>query len=310
MKFPTKEFYRLAVILSVLLFTVSVIGFPNPGEKISVNSQSQQTIKIGLIPELNLFEQKKRYKPIVEYLSKKTDIKIELKILSGYGNIIDNFNTLGLDGAFLGSFTGALAYEKLDIEALARPEFTDGASTYYGLIFVRKDSGIKNAADMRGKRFAFVDKATTAGWLLPMYYFKTHGIDDHRSFLKETYFTGTHEGAIYDVLEKAADIGAAKNTVFYRLAATDPRITDELTLLARSPRVPASGLCFRSNLDGLVKKEIKETLLNMYRDEEGKEVLKHFGAVRFIETAERDYNPVFEYAAQIGINLKNYDYMN
>jgi len=315
MRVPAKKFYLLAILSAVLLSVASGMIYSDQERRISINSQppqntQRQIIRIGLIPEHNLFDQKKRYEPLATYILKKTGIKIELKILSRYGNIINDFDTLDLDGAFFGSFIGALAHRKLNVEAIARPEWIDGTSTYHGLIFVRKDSGISNGADMKGKRFVFVDKATTAGWLLPMYYFKTHGIDDYLSSFKETYFAGTHEGAIYDVLEKRADIGAAKNTVFYRLAAADPRITDELRILAESPKVPANGLCFRSDLDGPMKREIKETLLNMNQDKEGREVLKGFGAARFIETTEKDFSPVFEYAAQIGLDLKNYDFMN
>jgi len=67
----------------------------------------------------------------------------------------------------------------------------------------------RRAQDMRGKTFAFVDKATTAGYLLPLVYFKENGINDYPTFLKETYFAGTHEDAIYDVLNRKAEITAA-----------------------------------------------------------------------------------------------------
>jgi phosphonate transport system substrate-binding protein len=163
---------------------------------------------------------------------------------------------------------------------------------------------------MRGKRFAFVDKATTAGWLLPLHYFRTQGIDDPSSWLRETYFTGTHEGAIYDVLDEKADIGAAKNTVFYRLAGSDPRLSDELTILARSPDVPENALCVRRDLGDALKAKLKETLLNMHQKEEGKEVLALFGAARFIPTTEENYRVVFEFAATINLDLETYDYIN
>ncbi len=163
---------------------------------------------------------------------------------------------------------------------------------------------------MRGKRFAFVDKATTAGWLLPLHYFKAQGIDDHASWLKEVYFTGTHEGAIYDVLEKRADIGAAKNTVFRRLSARDPRLSAELTVLARSPDVPENAFCVRRDLDDALKKRIKEILLSMHEEAEGKEILEFFGATRFIPTAEEDYGVVFQFAEKIGLDLETYDYVN
>jgi phosphonate transport system substrate-binding protein len=155
-----------------------------------------------------------------------------------------------------------------------------------------------------------VDKATTAGWLLPMHYFKINGVDDHMAWLSEAYFAGTHEGAIHDVLEGKADIGAAKNTVFETLARDNPRVANELVILTRSPEVPENGLCVRSNLDAELKRTLKATLLGMDEDEEGRQILRKFGAARFIATSESDYGVVFDFADTIGLDLKSYDYMN
>jgi phosphonate transport system substrate-binding protein len=271
---------------------------------------AKRRLRIGLIPERNIFKQKSRYRPLAAYLSEKVNVNVELKVLPRYGNIIQNFVSNRLDGAFFGSFTGALAHRKLGVEALARPEYTDGSSTYHGLLFVRRDSGIANVDDMKGKRFVFVDKATTAGWLLPLYYFKTHGVDDYRTWLSETYFAGSHESAIYDVLEHMADIGAAKNTVFSRLARENPRVAAELMVLARSPEVPENGLCVRGDLERSLMIGLEEALLNMEGDPEAAEALETLGAKRFIETDEADYASVFEYAEKIGLDLEKYDYMD
>ena len=270
----------------------------------------QTVLTIGLTPERNIFQQLKRYEPLADYISKKTGINIKLKVLTRYGNIIENFASAHMDAAFFGSFTYTLAHSKLGVEAIARPEGIDGISTYYGLIFVRKDSGIKSIKDMQGKSFAFVDKATTAGYLLPLAYFKEHGVEDYKTFLNETYFTGTHQDAIYDVLNKKTEIGAAKNTMFYRLAAGDSRITEELVILARSPDVPENGLAVRKDLDESIKHKLKKTLINMHTDPEGINVLKKFGAKRFIKTSNDDYASVYKYAQEIGLNLSTYDYLN
>lgn len=265
---------------------------------------------IGLIPEMDVFVQKKRYEPIAGYLSQKTGTVVELKILSRYGNILDNFQSEGLDGAFFGSFTGALAIKKLGVEPLARPEYQDGVSTYSGLVFARKDRAIKTAQDMKGKVFVFVDKATTAGWLLPLAFFRKLGIENYHSWFRETYFSGTHEDAIQDVLDGKADLGAAKDLIFYRLAKENPRITAELAILATSPKVPANTLAVRHDLDPTLKNAVKSSLLSMDHDKQGRRVLAQFGASRFIETMEQDYAPVLEYAAQIGLDLATYQYVN
>jgi len=86
---------------------------------------------------------------------------MKLKILPRYGNIIDNFNSSGLDGAFSAASRTCWPMRRLEWRS-SRAGSPDNTSTYHGLIFVRKDSQIRTAHH-EGKRFAFVDKATTAG---------------------------------------------------------------------------------------------------------------------------------------------------
>ena len=297
------------ILISVCLCMAIIMGYSDTGAE-TKEAGKQPFLTIGLIPERNIFKQVERYEPLADYLSKKIGVNIKLMVLTRYGNIIDNFVSAHMDAAFFGSFTYALAHSKLGVEAIARPEDVNGISTYYGLIFARKDSGIKSIKDMKEKSFAFVDKATTAGYLLPLAYFAEHGIETYKTFFNETYFTGTHQDAIYDVLNKKADVGAAKNTMFYRLAAYDRRIIEELAILARSPDVPENGLAVRKDLDDAIKHKLKKMLINMHTDAEGINVLKKFGARRFIETSNDDYESVYRYVRQIGLNLTTYDYIN
>jgi phosphonate transport system substrate-binding protein len=301
---------RLFRILILVYFCLVLI---TPAREIEAQAKAvrENTVfTIGLIPERNIFKQMERYDPLAAYLSKKIGKNIKLKVLTQYGNIIDNFVYHKLDAAFFGSFTYALAHAKLGVEPIARPVNMDGSSTYYGLMFVRKDSGIRSIKDMHGKRFAFVDRATTAGYLLPLAFFKISGIQDYKTFFKETYFAGTHKDAIYDVLNKKADIGAAKNTIFYRLAAKDKRLLNDLVFLARSPDVPENGLAVRKGVDNTIKLKLKQALINMHRDPEGINLLKKFGAKKFMETSDDDYSSVYEYVREIGLNLSAYNYMN
>src|SRR5512143_3717751 len=295
----------LCVLFFLLLTACSPKEPPPPAKKPSV-----EKLLIGLIPEQNLFRQMERYEPLGEYIYRKTGTKITFKVLPRYGNIIDSFKSSGLDGAFFGSFTYTLAHAKIGVDVLARPVALDNTSTYYGMIFVRKDSGIRTVRDMKWKRFAFVDRATTAGYLLPLDYFHRHGISDYNQYLKEAYFTGTHEDAIEDVLNKKADIGAAKNTVFQRLANENPRILKELVVLARSPDVPENAIAMRKDIDVSVRNLLKELLLTMHLDPEGKKVLERFSALKFIETTNKDYKIVLEYVEHGHLDLSTYEYMN
>ncbi|MBI5639785.1 MAG: phosphate/phosphite/phosphonate ABC transporter substrate-binding protein [Nitrospirae bacterium] len=295
------KYVSVLIILAAFLTAVPLLSSSEPPQK---------EILIGLIPEMNVFKQMERFHPLAEYLTKKTGVKVNIKILSRYGNIIDSFFSEMLDGAFFGSFTGALAIEKLGVEPLARPVNLDGSSTYHGYIFARKDGGIKTVRDMKGRKMAFVDKATTAGYIFPIAYLRQNGVNDIRQIFSEHYFTGSHDAAIHAVLDRKADIGAAKNTVYDLMSKTDPRLGKELVIIAESAKVPQNGLCIRKGLDKTLKKNLKDALLNLDKDPQGKKVLERFGAIRFIETTVSDYKPVFDMANRAGIDIRRYDYRN
>ncbi len=300
------------IVIAVFFFLASIVGSCDKKKEPREIGRpaGQQELLIGLIPEQNVFRQRERYMALRQYLSDRMGIAVNFTSLSRYGNIIERFSAEKMDGAFFGSFTYAIAHHQIGVEPIARPVNLDGTSTYHGYIFVRSDSGIRKAADMRGKRFVFVDHATTAGYLFPLAWFRSKGIDDLDAFLGDVYFAGSHDAAIQAVMSKEADIGAAKNTIFDQLAAENPRVRKELVILASSDAVPQNCLAVRGDLDPELKSSLRRILLTMDKDKEGEEVLRRFGARGFIETSERDYAYLYRLSSEVGINLKTYKYRN
>jgi phosphonate transport system substrate-binding protein len=291
------------LVLIILSFTVNTC--------LAAEADVQEEgIVIGLLPEMNVFKQKKRFEPLAAYLSERMKIKVKLTILSRYGNIIERIKADEIDAAFLGSFTGALAISQLGVIPLARPINMDGTSTYFAHIFVKKNSNINTVADMKGKTLALVERATTAGYIFPLAWLKQQGVDNVNTYFSDHFFTGSHDGAIDAVLNSKADIGAAKNTIYDRMRESHPRIDKELVILASSPRVPSNGLCVRKNLAQQYKEQLKDLLLNLHQGPQGIEVLKKLGAKRFVETSREDYRPVLDLAKEAGIDLDKYDYYN
>lgn len=94
------------------------------------------------------------------------------------------------------------------------------------------------------------------------------------------------------------------------LAREDPRVKDNLIILAESPNVPSNGLGLRQDIGTDIKLKLKRTLIEMDNNPEGKEVLEKFGVQRFIETTVKDYSPVFDIAEKAGIDLGLYEYQN
>jgi len=102
-------------LMRILIIIVCFIWITPDWAMCSTN----QEIVIGITPERNIFEQHKRYKALVDYLSSETGINIKINTFRGYANIFDSFKSKKIDGAFLGSLNGVLAHEKLGAKGLA-----------------------------------------------------------------------------------------------------------------------------------------------------------------------------------------------
>lgn len=211
----------LSALAAILLVPVLLLSACAGDTVPSVPEQQRSPLFIGLFPQQGLIRQYEQYQPLAAYLSKQIGRDVRLLVLPRDQSMLKSFATEKMDAAFFGSLGYVLAHEQQGVQVIARSVAPDGKSTYHGVIFARSDSTIRSCRGMRGKRFALVNRETTAGYLLPLVFFRQAGVR-YRDYLKDAYFSGTHEAAIYDVLNGKADIGAAKNTEFERLAAEDP----------------------------------------------------------------------------------------
>jgi len=279
----------------------------NKTEELTYNVIEPPEIKIGLIPEQNIRNMALRYEPLAGYLGKKLNMRVALIYLDNYGEVCDKFMYKQLDAAFFGSFAYALTHAKSGVEPIARPDYS-GISTYRGLIIVRKDSNIKDVTDMKNKRLALVHRATYAGYLYPLYYFKQHKVLDLESFFSKVMFAGSHDKAIIAVLNGEADIAVSKDLVYERMVKENPDLENKLIVLSASGPVPSNAFCVRKDLEPGLKKKLKNILLNLQNDQKAGSVLASLGATRFIETGDKDYSNLYETIKALDIDLDTYPY--
>ncbi len=289
-------------------------------------------LTIAVLPEQDLLAQEQRYAPLMDYLSQHLGVQttVQLKLLPNYGEVIKKFQEGQINAAFLGSLAFALARAQAGVEPIARPE-RDGVSQYRGLIVARKDSGIKDWADLRGKSFGLVDRATTAGYLYPLIYFKEHGVNRPEEYLGSIVYTGSHDLLFLKVYDGELDAGAAKDLMLQQVAKTSPKIKKDLRILAVSPPVPNNAFVLSGDLDfpcfrchELVpatssetsvnvprqpedlKQMIAELLLGLHESPEGRAVLEALGADRFVKTTDADLREVNRMIRDAGFDPKDY----
>ena len=155
-----------------------------------------------------------------------------------------------------------------------------GMAEYRGLIFTKKDSEINRLEQLRGKMLAFEDPGSTSGYFLPKVLLLKKGFKltekttpDAKVGPKETgyVFASTDANVVNLVLsgQVAADAFSDDN-----YGALDGTKKAEIIILAQTDLFPRHLVSVRKDLNPLVKNRLKEVLLAMNQEEEGRSIMQ------------------------------------
>jgi phosphonate transport system substrate-binding protein len=302
---------RMPVVCAIFLSLLSLAACSEEKDvekpAIDANRISTDSFVIALLPEQNVFEQKKRYKPLADYLSRSLGIPVKTKLLDSYDAVYNEMLQKKVNAAFFGSLSYVVMNSKIDIELLARPYLVNEISTYRGVIFALRDKGItEDVKSWRGKRIALVNKSTTAGYIFPKYYLLNKGVENFEAHFSSVIYTGSHDASILSVFTGGADIGCASDLIFNKLTGENPAMRERLIVLAKSAPVPANVLGTRKGTDNALKERLKEALMNMEKTPEGRDALSHLGAVRFIATKRSEFEPIIEMLNDLGLKPETF----
>jgi len=155
-----------------------------------------------------------------------------------------------------------------------------GMAEYRGLIFGKKDSETNRLEQLRGKVIAFEDPGSTSGYFLPKVLLLKKGFmlsekprPDAKVGPKEIgyIFASTDVNVVNLVLSKRVVAGAFSDDDY---GALDGSRKADITILAQTDLFPRHLVSVRKDLDPTVKNRLKEVLLSMHQDDEGRSIMQ------------------------------------
>ncbi len=148
------------------------------------------------------------YRPLAAYLAAKLGRAVELKTVDTWEGLAKSLANGETDMALMGPWGYVLANHEAGAQVVSTILY-DGKPEYFAIIVTHPDSGIKTPADLKGRTFAFGDKGSTSGYLIPLHYFMSQGIDPEKYFAKVLYTK--HQAIETQVAQGTLDAGADYN---------------------------------------------------------------------------------------------------
>jgi len=148
------------------------------------------------------------YRPLADYIGRQLGREVKLYTVDTWEGLAKSLANGETDVALMGPWGYVLANHVAGAQAVATILY-DGKPEYFAVMVTHPKSGIKSILDLKGKTFAFGDKGSTSGYLIPNYHFQKNGIDVN-SFLGKVINT-KHQTIELQVTRGELDAGADYN---------------------------------------------------------------------------------------------------
>lgn len=224
--------------------------------------------------------------------------KVRVTIAGDYDRLLAGVLFGGIEVAWMPPLVHARATD--GGAHLAAVSERSGAIGYRSAILVREKSLFRSLAELRGRRAAWVEQSSVAGYLFPRLYLRAAGIDPAADMSSER-FCGSTAQACAAVANDEADLcacfvteaaGRGLDTALADVRRNVGRAADHLRVLFITDRIPPDGIVLGAPLPQDERAEVRKALLGLHEQPSG------LAALRTLLQAER-LAPVNEEVQQI-----------
>lgn len=272
----------------------NLIGADNvPDYQPSFGESGQQTPKtyiVGIHPLHNpkrLFEV---YAPIIEYINARMpDVVFKLEASRNYETFDQKL--------YSGHFDFAMPNPYQTIRSLAHGYRVFGKMAddedFCGIILVRKDSGIHQVSDLKGKAVAYPAATALAATMMPQAYLHTHGLNINTDI--ENRYVGSQESSIMNVLLKHVSAAATWPVPWKIFVAEHPEQAAQLEIKWQTEPLLNNGWVVRADVPSDVVDRFARQLFSLQDEADGRKLLQAVPVSRFESASDETYQPVRQF---------------
>lgn len=261
---------------------------------------AQEVLRISAIPDEAPTELQRKFKPLGEYLSKETGMKVEFTPVTDYAAVVEALATKKIDMAWLGGFT--YVQTKIRTNGTANPIIQRVEDEKFTSVFiVPADSPLKALSELKGKTIAFGSPSSTSGHLMPRYFLMQAGINPDKDF-KNIAFSGAHDATVAFVASGKAEVGALNASVWVKLNEAKNPNAVKSKVLSTTPSYFDYNWTVRGDLDPVTVKKITEAFLKLDANNPNhKEIMDLQRASKYVTTKSSNYDDIEKAARSAGL---------
>ena len=256
-------------------------------------------LRVSAIPDEAPTELQRKFKPLGEYLSKATGLKVEFTPVTDYAASVEGLINKKLDMVWFGGFTFVQA--NVRSKGAVVPLVQRAEDEKFRSVFITTSKDINKLEDLKGKTLSFGSESSTSGHLMPRSFLLAAKINPDTD-LKRIAFSGAHDATVAAVAGGKVDAGALNISVWEKLVAekkVDPAV---VRVFYTTPGYYDYNWTVRADMPDAMKKKITDAFLALDpATPEGKEILALQRASKFVTTKADNYKNIEAAAHNAGL---------
>ncbi len=245
---------------------------------------------IGVNAYLSSKEMFIAYRPIVDYLERHMNgVKFELATSKNFIEYEKRLNKSEFHFALSNPYQSLVSFDH-HYYPIAKMK---NDTCFRGLFVARKDSHVRNYAQLNGKVISFAAPTAFAGTIMPKYYLWEHGVDVRHDMVVR--YVGSHFSAIMNVHSGDAFVAGTWPLAWEQWKKDNPQKASELEVVWETKPLMNNALVARADVPAAVVQKVTQLLVQLDSTQEGHELLKRAGFEGFEAANRQTFVPVEEF---------------
>lgn len=304
-----KRILILSLVAIVALALMAGCGSQEKAAEKAPLGSAENPIKMALVPSLDTQKLVKSGDVLAKLLEKETGLKYEIEVPVSYTAVVTAMGAGKVDIGWLSPIPYVIAHDQYGTDVILT-SVRDKSTKYWSFIIVRKDSGLKKLADLKGKKFAYGDPMSTSGTIYPKHMIRLSGSNPEKYF-SEVIYAGAHDKVVMAVYNKQVDAGAIYGGVVsdarLKVKGMLPDVLEKTVVIAKSMDIPNDTVSVRKDLPKDIAKKVTDGLVAIAKSDEGREaIMTVYGIDGFVLAKDSDYDSVRKIARAEGIKLEQF----
>lgn len=230
------------------------------------------------------------FQPLVDYLNHQVPAaNIQLETSRDYQAFEEKFR------AREGEFLMPNPWQTLEAQEVGYHVISmwGDAADFKGIFIVRKDSGVKVPADLKGKVVSYPSPTALAAAIMPQYFLHQNGIDINKDI--QNSYVGSQESSIMNVYLGQSVAGATWPPPWRSFQKDHPAEAAQLKVMWETPSLINNSVMVRDDVPQAIREGVRQALLDLPNTPEGKKILAGMETARFHAADDASYAIVRDY---------------